>query len=555
MLRRSNFPPTVAARLWERYAEPDGCCLYCKAVDGDYAEISYHRFFRHAAGFRAAYRAAGVRAGDIVLIIHDHGPELLYAFAGAILAGAIPSILPIPSAKITAEYYTYVIDNLTKVIAPALIVTGPGGLNGVTVSFPILTSDSMAPDPSPAPDPSLALSPDDIVLLQHSSGTTGLQKGVALTHRAMFAQLSAYAEAIALDEHDVIASWLPLYHDMGLIACCVLPLMTGTPFSMMSPFEWISRPVELPRMVARYRATLCWLPNFAYDVMTRTIRDEDLPAQAFATLRAAISCSEPVSEATLARFTARFAAHGFRREAASACYAMAENTFAVTQTPPGQYPHVIAVDPQAYAAGEAVPAAPGAPARHCVSSGRALAGCEVRIAGPHGRILPDGGVGEIIIRSPCLLKEYFRRPDASAKAIRHGWYHTGDTGFLRDGELFVAGRTKDIIIVGGQNYHPHDIETVVGHLAGIRPGRVACIGSTNTILDTEELAVVAELREAADTARCRELIRAIKQEVAATVGARVTRVALAAPGTLQKSTSGKLARAAIRECFLRGEFA
>jgi acyl-CoA synthetase (AMP-forming)/AMP-acid ligase II len=337
---------------------------------------------------------------------------------------------------------------------------------------------------------------------------------------------------------------------MGLIAAFHLPLACGVPVVQLSPLEWVSAPVLLLQAISRERATTCWLPNFAYNLMADRTRDEDLDGVRLDGLRLLVNCSEPVRDESHERFARRFAPLGLRAEALGACYAMAETTFAVTQTPPGRRARTLVVDRAGLARGAVLPAADAADGRVCVSSGPAIAGCQVRIVDDAGRDLPPGKVGEIAIRSTSLFDGYRNYPEKTAEVLRDGWYHSGDLGFLHEGECFVIGRKKDLIIVAGNNVSPEDVEDAVGRVEGVLPGRVVAFGTEDERAGTEILCVVAETATAEGPA-LRALRTAILRAGMA-IDVTISRVYLAPPRWLIKSSSGKPARAANRTRALDG---
>ena len=310
--------------------------------------------------------------------------------------------------------------------------------------------------------------------LQHSSGTTGLKKGVLLSHGAVLRQIHHYAAAIGAGAGDSVASWLPLYHDMGLITGFLLPCVLGLPIVSLDAQEWVSRPTLLLDAIARHRASLCWMPNFAFAHILRTAPPDQ--TWDLASLRLLVNCSEPCRMPVVERFIARFATSGLRPGAVQASYAMAEAVFALTQSPPGQPPR-----------GSCRPGF-----AEFQSSGPPIAGVEVRIAGPEP--------GEILVRSACLFDGYFRQPEATAARLRDGWLHTGDLGFIEDGELFVVGRGDDVLTVNGRKLLAHEIEAGLADIPGAIPGRVLAYaplagdGGTGRLMIAAETDVVVHVK-------------------------------------------------------------
>jgi len=388
---------------------------------------------------------------------------------------------------------------------------------------------------------------DEIAFLQHSGGTTGLQKGVALSHRAVLNQLASYSDAIALNDDDVIVSWLPLYHDMGLIAGFLLPLVQGIPLVLMSPFDWAKHPALLFRAIHEHHGTLCWLPNFAYNHCARRIRQRDLEGLSAASMRMFINCSEPVYAESHALFLERFAAIGVKAEMLAVSYAMAENTFAVTQTPPGEIPHVDVID-RAMLEERLIAQPADAHTVTKVSCGKPITNTAVRVLDDAGNPLPERHVGELAVKSDCMLTEYYQRPDL--QPFKDGWYLTGDRGYIADGEIYVVGRSKDLIINAGKNVYPQDIEALVNTVPGVHAGRAVAFGVPDVREGTELIAVVAEVETESEEER-QAIDRAIRQTVAQGSTVTVSFVKLVDSRWLIKTSSGKIARAANREKWLR----
>jgi fatty-acyl-CoA synthase len=302
--------------------------------------VTYHQLIAGANTWAKTLEREGILPGDVVILILQHGLDLIYAYWGTILHGAVPSIMPFLTEKLLPERYRADLSALVGITRPECIITYPEFAPEVHAALPadssvrrVIVSDTL--EQSQTIDFStfggLERSPDDIVLLQHSSGTTGLQKGVALSHRAVLNQLQSYSNALHINEEDVIVSWLPLYHDMGLIAGFLMPLLLHIPLVLLSPFDWVRSPVRLLQAVTRYRGTLSWLPNFAYNFCAQKIRDRDLEGIGLSSWRAISNCSEPMRYESHQTFLNRFEPCGLKASALCTCYAMAENVFAVTQ--------------------------------------------------------------------------------------------------------------------------------------------------------------------------------------------------------------------------------
>ena len=552
---------TFVERLkFHQEKHPGAVVIRLQAAGRPDQPITYAQLLQDAAAYAEALRKQGIQPGEVVILILQHGTELIYAFWGAILHGAIPSIMPYLTEKLAPEQYRADLATLISVTQPAAIVTYPqfdaevraAVGTGSTVRSIILTDQI-------APIASLDFGklggnqrqPGDVVLLQHSSGTTGLQKGVALSHQAVFNQLDAYGDALRLSSSDVIVSWLPLYHDMGLIAGFLMPILTGLPLILSSPFDWVRAPYKLMRSVSQYQGTLSWLPNFAYNFCSQKIRDRDLEGVDLSTWRGVINCSEPVRWESHQAFIERFKSYGLRLEALQTSYAMAENVFGVTQSDLSQPPCVEDLDRELFMTkGLARPVGSGQEPLRMMSSGKPIPNTEIRIIDVHGKELPPGTMGEITLRSNCMLNEYYRRPDATRESLRDGWYRTGDYGYVSQGEVFVTGRKKDMIIVGGKNVYPQDLETLSYEVPGVHAGRSVAFGIFNEDTGTEDVAMVAEsdTTDPAEQARIADLIR---QHITKRSAVALRHVRVVGPHWILKTSSGKTARRANRDKFLK----
>ncbi|MEJ5241141.1 MAG: fatty acyl-AMP ligase [Anaerolineales bacterium] len=553
---------TLAQILKEHFERhPDRVSVILQHAGQEDRPLTYADLMKGAEAFAATLRREGICEGEVVVLILQHGSDLVFAFFGAILYGAIPSIMPFLTEKLSPERYRADLQALIHITRPTAIVTYPEFAAEVHQAITpessvraLITTDAFERSETLndlAWLPGLRRREEDVVLLQHSSGTTGLQKGVALSHRAVLNQLEAYSEAIELNEQDVIVSWLPLYHDMGLIAGFIMPVLRGVPLVLMSPFDWVRAPHRLFQAVSRYRGTLSWLPNFAYNFCAQKVRDTQLNGVDLRSWRAVINCSEPVRWESHQAFYERFKAYGLRYEALQTSYAMAENVFGVTQSRLGEPPRTDRIDREAFMSERvARPAVEGRPSLVMMSSGRPLRNTRVRIVDEHGRDLPERVIGEIAIQSDCMLTGYFNRPDLTQKALRDGWYLTGDLGYLADGELYISGRKKDIIIVGGKNVYPQDLEALAGEVPGVHPGRVVAFGIFDESLGTEEVAIVAEV-DTSDPAERERIAEAIRLHVTRNSAITVRYVSVVDAKWLIKTSSGKIARAANREKFLR----
>jgi len=524
--------------------------------------ISYRRLILGAAGSARALAGAGIQPGEVVILILQHGMELVYAFWGAILHGAIPSIMPFLTEKLSPEHYRKSLVSLFEITAPAAVITYPEFLSELqvvaqgasSIRAVLNTSDiGLLGDRVKLFDGlrGLERKPEDIVLLQHSSGTTGLQKGVALSHQAVFNQIESYAQAIDLRPDDVVVSWLPLYHDMGLIAGFILPILSRVPLVLMSPFDWVRAPYKLLQAVSQHRGTLSWLPNFAYNFCAQKIRDRHLEGVDLSSWRAVINCSEPMYWHSHQMFLQRLQPYGLRPEALATCYAMAENVFAVTQGGIHQPVCTDHISQQAFTNEHtARPVSGGEAEIKMLSAGQPIDKVSVRILHPETRQdLPERQVGEIALQSNCMLTGYYNRADLTTSAFHEGWYLTGDLGYMAAGDVYITGRKKDLIIVGGKNIYPQDLESLASEVEGVHPGRVAALGVANETSGTDDVIIVAEVDvdDAQERQRIADQVRSV-----VTKGSDVALryVHLVERGWLIKTSSGKVSRSATREKYL-----
>jgi len=552
---------TFSSVLLRSFAEvPERAALHMQLARQPDQPLTYRQLVSGAGAYAAALERAGILPGEVVVLILQHGLDLVYAYWGTILRGAIPSIMPFLTEKLLPERYRADLASLVAITQPAAVITSPDFESevraalapGVSVRSVLLTSQAVeTPGLNLARLGGLERQPDDIVLLQHSSGTTGLQKGVALSHRAVFNQLKNYSRALNLKDDDVIVSWLPLYHDMGLIAGFLQPILLRVPLVLMSPFDWVRAPYRLMQAVSRYRGTLSWLPNFAYNFCAQKIRDSHLAGVDLSSWRAVINCSEPCRWDSHQAFARRFAPFGFNSAALATCYAMAENVFAVTQGGIGAPAAVDEIDREVFQHERRARPADGSVATlKMVSSGRPLDNVEVKIVGDGGAELPERHVGEVALRSDCMLSGYYRRPDETARAFADGWYLTGDFGYLAGGELYVSGRKKDLIIVGGKNIYPQDLELLAMQAPGVHPGRVVAFGVFNEEAGTEDVIIAAEV-ETDDPAEREEIAEQVRAAVTRGSAVALRQVYLVGPQWLIKTSSGKTARLANREKYLK----
>ncbi|HFC05140.1 MAG TPA: hypothetical protein ENJ55_05485 [Rhizobiales bacterium] len=412
------------------------------------------------------------------------------------------------------------------------------------------TGDAAPPHPFDVPESGN----NTIAFLQHSSGTTGVKKGVMLSHDQIDLQIKACAQSLDLGPKDRIVSWLPLYHDMGLIACFVLPLALGIEVTYLDPFRWVARPHSLFDAIGRHRGTLVWLPNFAFRHLVRAV-----PASGgsfdLSSIRAFVNCSEPCLNETLEEFVRTFEPMGVHAGQMSCSYAMAETVFSVSQTPPGQPVMKVEVDRDALAMdGACLYPHKGTRQRQWLaSSGRPLNGVEIRVIDEKGKAVADGCCGAIQIRCPFMFTGYFRDQAKTTRAFDGDWYITRDRGFLHQGEVFVLGRIDDLIISNGRNFHAHEIEQIVSGIPGVISGRVAAFGHFSRTAGSHVLVILAETDFDRANQDSSSITRMISQRVFDVLNISPHDVVMLPPKTVIKTTSGKIHRTANKQLYEEGK--
>lgn len=541
---------------WHGEAVADRIHVRVLGETGVADELTYGALNRGAGRAAAGLLDRGLVAGDKVAIMLPTGRSYFVTFMGILMAGAIP--VPIyPPAR--ASQLTEHLDRQHRILSNAqatCMVTVPEAVRlGRQLRSRVTTlRDVLMPDDLDAPDGMLpAIAADDTALLQYTSGSTGHPKGVVLTHNALLANIRAMGRAEAVSPSDIFVSWLPLYHDMGLIGAWLSSLYFGVPLVVMPPQMFLSRPSRWLRAIGEQRGTISAGPNFAYELCLRKIGDAELHGLDLSCWRLAFNGAEPVRPDTIERFAARFAPYGLRPEAITPVYGLAEACVGLTFPPLGRGPIIDRVVRERFLrSGRAVRAADeDRSVVRFAACGRPLPGYRVRVVGETGGALADRREGRIEFQGPSATGGYYRDPAATRVLFHDGWLDTGDLGYLVDEELYVTGRVKDIIIRAGRNVHPEEIEVLVGGIEGVRAGCVAVFAAPDPGTGTERLVVLAETRQADETARAALRTRIIGA-VVDLLGAAPDDIVLAAPHTVPKTSSGKVSRTAARAMYRRG---
>ena len=534
---------------------PDRVQVTHLADDGA-TPLTYRRLAEGAAAIAAGLQRAGLRPRQTVAIMLPTAPEYFFTYLGILRAGGIPVPIYPPARPSQLEDHVRRHTGILANAQAAMLVSVPEAMvvaRLLQARVPglraVLTPQQLAAGGGqPAP---VAVRPDDIAFIQYTSGSTGQPKGVALTHANLLANIRAMAEAVQATPDDVFVSWLPLYHDMGLIGAWLGGFLVGFPLVVMSPLAFLARPRRWLEVIGTHRGTLSAGPNFAYELCLARIDGDALQGLDLSSWRLAFNGAEAVSPDTVARFAERFAACGLKPEAVTPVYGLAEASVGLLFPPLGRGPWIDRVRREAFERDRRAEPAPAddAGALRFVACGRVLPGHEVRIVGDDGQPLPDRVEGRLEFRGPSATQGYWRAPELTARLLRSGeggWLDTGDRAYAVDGEVFVTGRVKDIVIRGGRNLYPQEIEEAVGAVPGVRKGCVAVFGLADARSGTERLVVLAEARPrpAQEMAALHE---AVGRAVVDAIGEPADWIVLAPPHTVLKTSSGKVRRSACRE--------
>ncbi len=565
---------------WHLQAHADQTQVVC-LQDGGEQLLSYRWLADEAAALAAGLQRAGVLPRQSVAIMLPTSPAYFASYFGILMVGAVPvPIYPPARASQLEDHvlrHTGILDNAQAVLLitvdQAMVVA-----RLLQARLPklrhVLTPQRLAQRDAP-PVPVLVRG-DDIAFIQYTSGSTGQPKGVALTHANLLANIRAMAEAIQAGPQDVFVSWLPLYHDMGLIGAWLAPLYVGFPLVVMSPLDFLARPQRWLQAMHQWRGTLSAGPNFAYELCLKRIDDAALAGLDLSAWRLAFNGAEAVNPDTVRGFSERFAVCGLRPEAMAPVYGLAEASVGLLFPPLGRVAPIDRVQREAFGRERrALPAAPEDPnALRFVACGRPLPGHQVRLLDETGAELGERIEGRLEFRGPSATLGYFRNPTLSAGLLHEGWIDSGDRAYRVDGvdgvhgvdgaggaggaggDYYLTGRVKDIVIRGGRNLYPQEIEEAVGQVDGVRKGCVAVFGSPDPATGTERLVVLAEVRSAVPAARAAlhaALQLAVSRAVVEAIGEPADQIVLVAPHTVLKTSSGKLRRSACRALYEGGQ--
>lgn len=551
---------TTLADVLESLARVSDRGILFVGEDDHDRRFDYTAFARLVRGV-AAWLGPVAGPGRAVAVLTSDCLVQTAVFWACGISRRVSSVLPPPTLMVTPAYYRQTVPRMLEALDPAALVTDrqtaarleqalpPEALRERTV---LLWEDAPVSEPAAESPPPAPAGPDRCYV-QFSSGASGHPKGVVLTHQAITSNVHAMCRRLETVPHDVGLSWLPLYHDMGLIGGHLVPAFTGMEHVLMRPMTFLARPSTWLERASRHRATMAVAPSFAYDMAAARVKPEQLPAGfSLAPMRAMLNGSEPVRPGGLTDFVAAFAGAGLSASAFVPCYGLAESTLAVTICPPGHPSILERVERRALEQdGVATPApADSKDVSTYVSVGPALDGCQVRILDDGQSPLPDGRVGEIAVHGPSLMAGYLEA-DAESPFVTDPaglrWLRTGDLGFVRNGQLFVTGRSKDVLVIRGRNHDPADLEAAAERVSGVRPGHTVAFSYLDGTSGREFVVLLAETTpEAGDDVSAR-----IASRVSEVTGVVVDRVKLVGRGQVQRTTSGKKIRHPMKLRYLR----
>ncbi len=548
----------VEVLVWHAERTPDRVHIHLRQDAGTEMPITYGAMWTRAAAVAAGLKEHGVRRGDRVALMLRTEQAFFETFFGTLIAGAVPVPLYPPFRRDEILAYARRQQAILRNAGARVLVTFAEVERIVALiraQVPSVEAVTTAEHLAAARPVTHVDRPDadEAALIQYTSGSTGAPKGVPLSHANILANIRAIGEAIAVGPGDVTVSWLPLYHDMGLIGAWLGSLYFGVPIALMAPTAFLARPARWLWAIHAHHGTVSPAPNFAFDLCARKIDDREIVGLDLSGWRLAFNGSEVVSPETIDRFTRRFVPYGFRPDAMCPVYGLAESAVGLTMPVLGRLPRIDRLAREPFERARAVqPAGPDeARPLQFVSCGRPLPGHQVSITDADGRALGERVEGHIRFRGPSVTPGYFGNPVATAAVLHDGWMDSGDLGYWADGELFITGREKDLIVQAGRHVYPQEVEDLAATVAGVRKGCVAAFGVHDPAVGTERLVVVAETREPEPVRR--EAIRqAVMERLVTDLGVPPDIIVIADPGTVLKTSSGKIRRGATRDAYLNG---
>jgi 1-acyl-sn-glycerol-3-phosphate acyltransferase len=535
--------------------QPDRVHILLDGHSKEQDRITFLELQNGARRVAAGLQRSGVVHGDTVALILPTGREYFFTFFGVLLAGGIPVPLYPPVRPTQIEEHLRRHRAILQNAGVKMMVTMPevkqvARLLKLQLDTLVHVNTVRELDRPEQEFTTIPIRPGDIAFLQYTSGSTGDPKGVILTHANLLANIRAMGQAAQATSTDVFVSWLPLYHDMGLIGAWLGSLYYGCRLVIMPPLSFLARPERWLWAIHKHHGTLSASPNFGYELCCRRISDAAIKGLDLRSWRMALNGAEPVSPGAITGFCNRFAPYGFQKEAMAPVYGLAESSVGLAFPPLGREPVIDRVERDTFTrSGKAVQLNDRQkPALEFVACGRPLPGHQIKIVDPAGRELPERQEGCLLFQGPSATSGYYRNPDKTARLFHDGWLDSGDLAYIAGGDVYVTGRTKDIIIRGGRNIYPHELEEAVGNISGLRKGCIAVFGSRDRVTGTEQLIVLAESRKK-DPQTIEELKKQVTSTAVDLLGMPPDNVIIAPPGTVLKTSSGKIRRSASRELY------
>jgi len=566
-----NFKIDEANTLWKRWSlnaerNPDREAIVHWVAGEEPFRWTYKNLIETAKKFSIKIRELGIKPGEVCATVIRHNKNFYPLYFGISRSGALPAVLAYPNPRLHPDKFRQGLEGMAqrsgldyifteRELEPILkpLIEKPGSTIKAFY-FPLewdLSKEIDSKLDAEVEEIASSIKDTDPALLQHSSGTTGLQKPVVLSHRAIMNHVVNLGKAFHLSDKDKVACWLPLYHDFGLIAAFQIPLAYGITMIQMDPFEWVLAPVLLLDVITKEKATLTFSPNFAYNVHAEKIDEEELEGIDLSSLRLIVNAAEPIRHDSHQKFAERFKKYGFNPLALGCLYGMAEVTLGLTVTEPGKPITELAGDRNELSRGVVKFADKDSVVRVCVSSGKPIGQSEARIVDENRNDIADGLVGEVAVKSISMFDGYRNYPEKTAEVVENGWYFSGDFGFKYNGEFFIIGRKKDLIIVAGKNIYPEDIEDVVNQAEGVIPGRAIAFGEEDLNMGTEFVSVIAETN--VQTEEEKNKVRLAILKAGMSIDIVIHKVYLVPPRWLIKSSSGKPSRKANKERITEGK--
>ncbi len=511
--------------------------------DGSFRAVSLHQSWLQASKLAASLQSIVSKQGEAVALIVNEPEAFIDAFVACTIAGVVAVPVSPPAPNTDMNWYQSLLLHILQQSGARTLVTTEA-LASLFDQRPEFLTVTTVEDMMTSPDTSCApalLSPDDTCFIQFTSGSTGKPKGVVVSYGNLDANVHAIGQQLAVTPEDTAVSWLPMHHDMGLIGKVLTPMYYRCQMVYLPTQKFIRSPAKWFQAITEFKATITFAPNFALSLMAKRIK----PGQQIdlSSIRVLGCGAEPVNAEVVNTFCERFAEYGFNPNAIVPCYGMAEATLALSF---GHAPHpfqTLSIDKKQYDNGNIRHAEQGVEAINLVSCGFPVDGHTIDIVDENDQLLPEGFVGQVRAQGPSISRGYLNNQEANQEAFKHGALYTGDAGFMYEGQLYISGRMKDVIIVNGRNIYPQDIEWHLDQLEQLRMGSSVAVGISGA--NTESFVIICETKQASAT-----LEQQIIQQCNRATGLIPEDIVMIKPGQLPKTTSGKVKRQAAKKLYI-----